>query len=272
MSIQPQSETLGTPAVRWLRWRKIGMALFWLGYTIWVGAVLLFGEGRERVRELPVVVQILISPLMLPVLWFALHHYRQPLSNLIRRVRLPAVVKYLGFGLVTCVVLGVNLSISFGLSGTDHYQTGVPGADLHPNPLINTLLYFGPYAGTLLAWFLLRCWFQFGEWHVFWLAGLAGALTEPNKTATTDFIVLQMLLSGEPFDALLSLLALIGAYGVPLASIWVIMPAEELPHGQRRVGCLGLMLLWIIPLIASFVSPIISFALIDLIFGTRFLD
>ena len=148
----------------------------------------------------------------------------------------------------------------------------LPGADLHPNPLINTLLYFGPFAGPLLGYYLVRRFYVFDYRHVFWISGLIGALGEPNKVATQDFVLVALLASGEMIDAILTLLTLIAAYGVPFAAIWVVMPREEMPNGTRRLGVGGWLILVIVPLIAVYLAPVISFALIDLIFGTRFLD
>jgi hypothetical protein len=220
---------------------------------------------------LPWWLQIIVSPLMLPVMWFLLHRFRPAITDFIRRVPLPPLVKYLGFGLFFGVVLGLNFTISFGLQGTDHFHTGVPGADLHPNPLINTLLYFGPYGGTMLAWYLLRHFYVFDHRHVFVIAGLNGALVEPNAAAVQNFVVLAMVASGQVIAGLLTLNALIPAYGVPFASIWLVMPPEELPKGRRQPRWLGYPLLVVVPLVASFVSPLVSFRVIDALFGTHFL-
>ncbi len=128
---------------------------------------------------------------------------------------------------------------------------GVPGADLSPNLFTNILFYILPCGGTQLAFYILRRFYQFGYWHVFWITGLLGSLEEGSG------YVLQPLLAGDIFSAVITYLVLIPAYAVPLASIFLIFPDNELPHGKRLPKLLGYLLLvalpWILSRVASFI-------------------
>jgi len=238
--------------------RRLALSIvFW---TLFVLATLLlmFDPDREPsiYDQLPLWQRLLVSPLMLPVQWFTLLSLRERLASLLRRVPLPAFGLYLVLGLFLATVLGNNFAIGFGLDGKD----------LHPDPLINTVLYFGPYGGILIALHMMRRFYAFSYPQVFWMTGLLGALTEQN------FLVPLMLLSGNLLGACLLLFNVIPAYAVAFSSIWAIMPQERLPQGARRLGVGGVLLFLVLAVVLFYACAIVWYGLLDLIFGTAFLE
>lgn len=247
--------------------KKILWTIFWGLFVLSTLSAMLFLEPPERLRQFPFWMQILMSHLMLLPFWFILLRFRSFFSGIVRSIPLPSVVKFLIAGLLLGVGLGVNFTIAFGLSGgysRFENPSGIAGADLDPNPLINIALYFGPWGGAMLGWYFLRRFYTFSFYHVFWIAGILGALTEQQ------FLLPATLLSGDILTALSLTFLLIPSYGVPYATPFVIMPPEELPKGVRKPGLLGYLLFVIIPLIMFYVSAILYYKILDLIFSTKF--
>jgi hypothetical protein len=227
--------------------------------------LMLSSEETDRIRQLPFWLQILVSPLMLLVLWLVLHRFRGFFNTVLRSLPLPSLIKFVIFGLLVGVVLGVNWTISFNQSGTDISATGVAGADLHPDLVMNTLLYFGPFGGVMLAWYLIGYLYRFTYHHVFWIEGIRGALTEQG------FIMPFTLLAGDLLGAVVLLVHLIPAYGVCFASIFLIMPPEELPQGMRKPRFGGYLVFALFPLMMFYLCAVIWYWLLDVMLGTDFL-
>jgi len=238
------------PRLRWRRWLAV---LFWTG---WVLLTLMFDEEPgSRMSRLPWWQQLVVSPLMLLVLWIGLRTFRTGLSDGLRRVPGPPLLKYLAIGL-PLTTLGNTLGISFGLVGQD----------IHPNLLLNAVFWFGAFGGILLAWYALRIFYAFESAHVFLFSGLVGVLVEQNH------LVPKTLLSGDPVGAVLLAFFVLPVYGTIFASPWLIMPVDEMPRGARQPG-LGAVLLFVAaPALSFYVGAFAWFMLSDLLFGTRILS
>lgn len=217
----------------------------------------------QRLRSLPFSMQIILSPLPLFIIWFLLHKYRQQLTNFTSLIPIPSFIKYMLLGFLFSVVLGLNSTICYGICGTDTGQSGVLGADIHPNPFINSLLYLGPYGGVLLAYYLLRKFYEFGYQFVFWMSSIYFAITEQG------FMPILMLISGNILS-LFTIIFLIAVHGIFFASVWLIMPKEQLPPGSRKPKLLGYTLGLVLPFILFFACATIYYWTLDTIFGTNF--
>lgn len=241
--------------------KKTLWIVFWSLYIFSVFAVNgpeATASQRSIIGFLPIWVVWLISPLMIPAQWFLLLRFRSSLSRNIASIKLPVVIKFIIAGLFLATVLGNNFAIYFDL-----YHNDIP--EFWNNPILNTVVgYFGPYGGLMLGWLLLRRWFAFDYRHVFWIEGIMGALTEQN------YIFPLTLLSGSIIGALVLLFHLIPVYGVPLASVWVVMPKDQLPQGGRKPGFWGYILFIVLPRVAFYLGAILYYRLLDVIFKTHY--
>lgn len=206
---------------------------FWLLFAISVAGLLsdpTLNPGAERV---PIALRVIASPLGLLVLWVALHRFREPIHNLVRRAALPPWLMFSLLGLVFGIGVAANFSISFNIYGQD----------IHPDPALNTVLYVGIYGGVMLGWYLLKMAYALTYRHVFWIGGLTFAMFEQN------YILPLTVLGGGIVLAPFLLVYLVVSYGVPFATPFLMMPEEQLPQGRRRLGVLGYLLCIALPLL-----------------------
>jgi len=234
-------------------WRRALWGLLWGLFALSTASMMLGGEDAGRVRQLPWWLQLLLSPLMLLPLWWVLHQFREGIRLWIRRVPLPPILKFIFLGLMVGVP-AVSLTVALGLNGDD----------LDPDPALNTLLYVGPVGGAMLGWYLLRRFYAFSYHYPFWFQGIRGVIEEQG------YLVPLALLSGDVFTALLLSAYLLPAWGINIASIFVIMPAEELPQGKRQPRLLGWLLFAIVPQLTSDVFAFASYWGLGAILGRNF--
>lgn len=251
MTTQPQSTSADNAVRPRRRWRRWGMACFWLLFVAAALGLLTDEERADRLSSMPIVVQLLVSPLMLMVLWFALRRFREPIHRALRRLPLPGWAIFFLTGALVGIGLAANWSISFNLNGTD----------LHPDLWINTLLYLGIYGGVMLGWYLLKHVYAFDARHVFWIGGSVFALFEQN------YVFPLMLISGNVLFAALLYPYLVVSYGVPFAVPFLMTPAEQLPRGQRRLRWGGALLGALLSLLLFNLCGAIWFFVVDLLLG-----
>ena len=202
---------------------------------------------------MPIGARILLSPLTLAVLWFGLLHWRRHLQRWIERLPLAGPLRFLLTGVPVGAIL-VQFTVAFGLS-----------PDLDPRPVVNTLLYVGPWGGLILGWYLLRSRYAFDHRLPFWIGGLVGAVEEQG------FMVPMAALSGDLVAAVLGAVFLIPCYGIPIAAIWVIAPDRDIPGGTGRLGWLGRVLCVVVPKVLFFALAWPSYWLLGVALGTDFL-
>lgn len=231
------------------------MTLFW-GMFLLVTIGLMLDESEAellRTRQYPWMIQILISPLMLFVQWVLLTRFRAFWMDLMRKIPLPSLVKYLTIGFFLSNIVGNNFAIQFALNQND----------FHPNPFLNTVLYIGPYLAILLTLYIYGYFFTLNYAKVFWLIGIAGSLIEQNFLILIGLVI-------NPITIFL-LFVTIPAYGVPLASIWVVMPTEELPQGRKGLPIWGAILCLILCITAYYLGAFLWWSLFDQFFHTTLL-
>jgi hypothetical protein len=230
------------------RWLWIG---FWTLFILAVLGLLSDTSQNPAAEQVPLALRVAVSPLGLFVLWMALLRFRAPIHAFVRRLAMPGWLKFALLGLVFGIGLAANFSISFNIYGQD----------IHPNPLINTVLYVGIYGGVMLGWYILKSIYAFTYQHVFWIGGLVFSTFEQN------YILPLTILGGGILLAPLLLAYLVVSYGVPFATPFLMMPEEELPQGGRPLGWLGYTLCVVLPLLLFVVGGNAWFWLIDQLVG-----
>jgi hypothetical protein len=145
---------------------------------------------------------------------------------------LPSPLKFILIG----ALCGVLLSLKFATHGE---LSGVPS----PSWGFSLLAYFGVYCGVLCTWLLMRAVWAFSYHNVFWVGGLAFAMVEENR------VVLRTLLGGDLLGGSMLLAYLIPMFGLPFASVFLLMPDDELPRAGRRPGLAALVAFATLPLL-----------------------
>jgi hypothetical protein len=224
---------------------------FWALFILSVLGLLSDPAQNPGAEQVPLALRVAVSPLGLFVLWIALLWFRAPLQAVIRRISLPGWAKFALVGLLFGICLAANFSISFNIYGQD----------IHPDPLLNTALYIGIYGGVMLGWYILKAIYAFNYRHVFWIGGLVFSMFEQN------YILPLTILGGGIVLAPLLLAYLVVSYGVPFATPFLMMPEEELPQGQRKLGRLGYVLCAALPLLLFIVCGNVWFWLLDRLLG-----
>lgn len=228
---------------------KISGAVFWALFVISTISLILSAERNPRLANIPFWFQLVFSPLMIPVIWFTALYFRNQLMNFFRRFPSLPFFKFLLIGSVLAPII-VGFTVFFGLS-----------PDLDPNPVINTLVYVGPWGGIISGWYILRHFYIFDYRHVFWISGIWGAITEQN------YLMPLMLLSGDIVGAFLTTIYLIPSYAVATALMFLIMPKEQLPKGTRNPGFFGYLLFFVVPIIMFYVGAIVWYIPLGVILG-----
>ncbi len=168
---------------------RIGSILWIMFWSIFIFSTvnLFFPDGGRdpQIAALPVWLQYLTSPFMLLIIWAVALRYRQFFIVFLGKIPLPPFLKFLIIGAPLAAVT-VGFTVAFGIS-----------SDLDPNPIINTLLYVGPWGGMISGWYLLLRYYAFDYRHVFWISGFYGAIVEQG------FIMPLLLLSGDVLGAFL---------------------------------------------------------------------
>jgi len=199
------------------RGQLIAHRMFWTAFVL--ATVVLWLDDRRVGRVpgwLPGPLRLALSPLLLAGLWFAVLRRREPLRRALRWPRLPAPVTYLVAG-VPLVTLAVAAGSGFGLFGPD-------------DPRLTVARELGPWLGLLVAvWFAWRH-YALTPPHVFWLLGGLGSV------AAQRFALPVALWQQHWLTALLLFCYAVPVYGGGIALVLHVMPPEQAPGGQARVG------------------------------------
>ncbi len=201
------------------RGQLVGHRVFW---TLFVFAtlVLWLDDSRAgRLARLAMPLRLLLSPLLLAVLWFAVLRWREPIRRRLRWLPLPPVVNYVLAG-VPLVLLAVCTATGFGLVAEG-------------DPRLNVLREIGPWLGLLAALWFARQHYALVPSTVFWLLGLLGAV------AAQRFALPHAVWHQHWLTALLLLCYAVPVYGGALALVLHVMPPEQLPPGQARLDWRG---------------------------------
>jgi hypothetical protein len=212
-------------------WAQRMTIVFWWFFALATVILMPGTEHPERVRQLSLALRVLVSPLAPLFLWVILHAAREPLRAAVRRLAVPFPMRFVLVG----AVLGLALSFKFAAHGD--LAGGLPIAWGG-----GVLAYFGVYCAVLTCWFLLRGLWAFSYHHVFWIGGLAFALVEENR------VVFRTLLAGDVLGGSLLLGYLTAVYGLPFASVFLVMPPEDLPTTRRHPDALACLACAILPL------------------------
>lgn len=189
------------------------VALLWTVYVVLALGIVL----DRNDSDIPTPIQVAVSPVLIPAVWFAAHTWRRPISEALARLRAPGWLIFFSLGLALSLIT-VGSTIGFGLT--------VRAADDLPRAA-STLVYVGPWLGLLAAvWWVRRRW-RLGPHHLFWLLGISGAAAEYNGLLPV------LLFDGQLTRALLLAIYLIPAYGVGVAATLGLMPDTKLPATKR---------------------------------------
>jgi hypothetical protein len=201
------------------RAQLVGHRLFWTLFVLATLVLWLDDERPGRLARLAVPLRLLLSPLLLAVLWFAVLHWRERLRRGLRWLPLPPLVNYLLAG-VPLVLLAVVCASGFGLAGDGDPRLAV-ARDL------------GPWLVLLVAlWFAGRH-YALTPPVVFWLLGALGAVCAQR------FALPVALWQEHWLTAVLLFCYAVPVYGGALALVLHVMPPEQLPAGRARLDWRG---------------------------------
>jgi hypothetical protein len=201
------------------RGQLVGHRVFWTLFAFATLVLWLDDSRAGRLARLAIPLRLLLSPLLLAALWFAVLRWREPIRRGLRWLPLPPVVNYVLAG-VPLVLLAVCTATGFGLA--------VAG-----DPRLNVLREAGPWLGLLAALWFARRHYALPPPTVFWLLGLLAAV------AAQRFGLPRALWHQHWLTALLLLCYAVPVYGGALALVLHAMPPEQLPAGQARLDWRG---------------------------------
>lgn len=241
--------------------RRYKDRIVWVGFVVATLLLVLNSSADPSLAtsQFPFVVQLLLSPLSVGLVWWLILRYRQQLQGLVRRIPLPPLLKYVVLGSVLAAFVFNNFAISFNLNRNDI----IKGDD--PAILFNSFLWIGSFATMLLVYYLFAYRYRIAPEAVFWVSGLIGVVIEQN------FLVPIMLATLNPF-ALIFFFALLPVYGATYGAIWLLMPPEQLPQGSRAPTRVSYVVLAFLAALAFYLGAALWWGMSDLLFGTRLLS